>query len=215
VTPLCPNGHASTTSDYCDQCGAPIGASTPATGAGEEIETSPAVREEPCPSCGTARTGDDRFCEGCGYDFAASPGTADAAGPAIWEAVATADRQQFERCTNPGVEFPGDYGSRRFALASPEVRIGRSRGRAGETVPEINLAGAPEDPAISHLHAVLERLDDGSYALRDLGSTNGTAVNEDPTPLAADIATPLADGDRIRIGAWTTITVRKGSGNPR
>jgi predicted component of type VI protein secretion system len=91
------------------------------------------------------------------------------------------------------------------ALESTQVRIGRSRGRPGETVPEINLA---DDPGVSHLHAVLERRDDGAYALRDAGSTNGTTLNDDLRPLARDVTMPLSDGDRVRVGAWTTITVR-------
>ena len=45
--------------------------------------------------------------------------------------------------------------------------------------------------------------------MRDLGSTNGTMVNDDPTPIAPQLAIPLADGDRVRVGAWTTITVRR------
>jgi predicted component of type VI protein secretion system len=50
--------------------------------------------------------------------------------------------------------------------------------------------------------------DDGAYALRDAGSTNGTTLNDDLRPLARDVTMPLSDGDRIRVGAWTTITVR-------
>ena len=45
--------------------------------------------------------------------------------------------------------------------------------------------------------------------MRDLGSTNGTMVNDNPLPIAPREAIPLADGDRVRVGAWTTITVRK------
>ena len=90
MTVLCPIGHESQTTDYCDQCGAPIGAagsgpSAPAApGAGrgatqilpllEEVDTSPAARREPCPACGAPRSGNDRYCEGCGYDFLAPPG---------------------------------------------------------------------------------------------------------------------------------------------
>jgi pSer/pThr/pTyr-binding forkhead associated (FHA) protein len=73
------------------------------------------------------------------------------------------------------------------------------------------LAGAPADPGISRLHAVLERRADGSYAVRDLGSTNGTAVNDDPSPVGREVAVPLKAGDRIRLGAWTTITLRRSS----
>ena len=218
----CPNGHASATDDYCDQCGAPIGAPAmpPAAEApgstGDEVETSPAARQQPCPQCGTPRTGDDRYCEGCGYDFVAAPPPVPAAaasgnGPAnataAWEAVATADREQFDRLAPEGLEFPTRYGERHFALRGTEVSIGRTH--PPDQPPDINLAGSPEDPAVSHRHAVLERQEDGSYKLRDLGSTNGTTLNDDPTPVSTEVAAPVADGDRIRIGAWTMLTLRK------
>ena len=55
---------------------------------------------------------------------------------------------------------------------------------------------------------MLERQSDGAYAIRDLESTNGTTLNDDPRPVSADSPVRLADGDRIQLGAWTTITVR-------
>jgi FHA domain len=209
MTVTCPSGHASATADYCDQCGAPIVAvATPQQPTvellvPEEVETSPSEVREPCPVCGMPRPSDDRYCEGCGHDFLAPPSPASG-----WEAVVGADRSQFERLRTDGIVFPGEYRERRFALDAPQMRIGRRRGNSGEPAPEIDLAGAPEDPGISRLHAVLERRADGGYAIRDLGSTNGTTVNDDPAPLQRDVAVTLADGDRIRIGAWTTITVR-------
>lgn len=122
-----------------------------------------------------------------------------------------ADRHQFERLAPAGLEFPEDFTPRRFAVCGAAVRIGRSRGRPGEPLPEIDLAGPPADPGISRLHAILERRPDGGYAVRDLGSTNGTTVNDDPSPVADDSALPLVAGDRIRLGAWTTITLRVAS----
>jgi FHA domain len=212
MTVTCPSGHSSTTTDYCDQCGAPIGrvASAPgprsepaqAPGAVENDDTAPAPRQEPCPICTAPRSGDDRYCEGCGHDFLATPPTRP-----VWEVVVSADRDQYERFAAGGVSFPSECVERRFALDRPELRIGRSSGRPGSPAPEIDLAGAPEDPGISRLHAVLERQADGTYAVRDLGSTNGTTVGEDSRPIGSDAATRLADGDRIRLGAWTTITV--------
>ena len=86
-----------------------------------------------------------------------------------WEAVVSADRSQFERLRTDEVTFPGDYRERRFALDAPLMRIGRRRGGPDEPTLEIDLAGAPEDPGISRLHAVLERRLDGGYAIRDLG----------------------------------------------
>jgi pSer/pThr/pTyr-binding forkhead associated (FHA) protein len=121
----------------------------------------------------------------------------------------TADRQQFERLAVAGVTFPADYAERRCPLADGETRIGRSRGHPGEDHPEIDLAAPPVDPGISRLHAVLERRGDGDCVVRDLGSTNGTALNDNPTPIAPNTDVPLGDGDRIHIGAWTTITVRR------
>jgi hypothetical protein len=208
VTVVCPSGHRSETTDYCDQCGVPI-AGAPDAGtaiaAEDEADTSAAALQEPCPACGAPRSGDDRYCEGCGYDFV----TSRAAAP--WEAVVAADRGQFDRFAVAGLAFPDDYRPRRFAVAGDQVRIGRSRGRPGESPPEIDLAGAPADPGISRLHAVLERRPDGGYAVRDLGSTNGTMVNDDPSPIGSEAAVPLSAGDRIRLGAWTTITLRRAS----
>ena len=216
---VCPRGHESQATDYCDQCGVLIAGGSPAGGllAGvpspgeitevlpviEEVDTSPAARREPCPACGAARSGEDRYCESCGYDFLAPPPA-----PSGWQAIVTADRAQFDRLAVDGVSFPADYGERRFALGGGENRIGRSRGRPDERVPEIDLAPAPVDPGVSRLHAMLERRTDGGIVVRDLGSTNGTMVNDDPTPIDPHTAIPLADGDRVRVGAWTTITVR-------
>jgi hypothetical protein len=204
MTSICPSGHDSLTGDYCDQCGARIAGAATILPVAEEIDTSPAVRREPCPVCGAARSGDDRYCEGCGYDFHAPPPA-----PGTWEAIATADRAQFDRLAVAGVNFPDGYGERRFALHEGENRIGRSRGHPGEEAPEIDLATVPVDPGISRLHAVLERRPDGICVLRDLGSTNGTALNDEPAPIAPHTDVTVSEGDRIRVGAWTTIIVRR------
>lgn len=209
MTVLCPSGHHSSTADYCDQCGVPIVTNPPPPQPTDvlpvieeaDTDTSPAARHEPCPACGAPRSGDDRFCEGCGLDFLAPP-----AATVTWEAIATADLEQFKRFPAVGVTFPADFGERRFRLDGHQLRIGRSRG--GESSLEIDLAGATEDPGISRLHACLERQDDGTYTVRDLGSTNGTTLND--KPVGTDEAVPVASGDRIRVGAWTTITVRSG-----
>ena len=73
----------------------------------------------------------------------------------------------------------------------------------------ISTSPDTEDPGISHFHALLVRSSDGSFAIVDAGSTNGTTLNDDVTPLAPDVSIPLGDGDRVHLGAWTTITIRE------
>ena len=124
-----------------------------------------------------------------------------------WEAVVSADRTQFDRFACR-FRIPDSYGERRFALDAERMLIGCRRGGPGNEPPAIDLAPAPVDPGISGRHAVLERQNDGSYAVRDLGSTNGTTVNDAPGPIAPDQAVRLADGDTIRLGVWTTLTIR-------
>jgi hypothetical protein len=224
VTVVCPNGHQSATTDYCDQCGAkiegrqaagaaqavqPAGAAEPAHAAAAEPEPEATPTGEPCPVCGAARVGTDRYCEGCGYDFTAVPAVGEAAlakPDAVWEAVVTADRTYYQRVAPEAIAFPPHCPARTFVIDGREVRIGRRSASRG-IQPEIDLGGAPEDTAISHLHALLVQQSDGSYALVDPGSTNGTTVNDEDTPVAANVPVPLSDGDRIHIGAWTTITL--------
>ena len=53
------------------------------------------------------------------------------------------------------------------------------------------------DGSISRRHCQIVRADDGSYVLRDLGSTNGTRVNG----LKVDDDKVLTDGDKVFLGA--------------
>lgn len=159
---------------------------------------------ELCPECGTKRIGDDVYCEGCGYDFVnRAPKAAPAPATQRWEAVIAADRVHFERGEWLGVDFPDRFVPLTIPLDLGELRIGR--GELDARWPEIDL----EDPAVSRFHALLARQDDGSFAIVDQGSTNGTTLNDDPTPLAAKVAFQLKEGDRVHIGAWTTISLRR------
>jgi len=88
------------------------------------------------------------------------------------------------------------------------VAIGCRRGDA-DPPPDIDLGGSDGDPAVSRLHALLVRRDDGGYSIVDKGSTNGTTLNGAEAPIAAETAVPLADGDCVNIGAWTRITLRR------
>lgn len=69
---LCPNGHSSESTDYCDVCGTPMAASAPAPAAPVAAPSStPPGSGEPitCPNCSFPNLPDALFCENCGYDF--------------------------------------------------------------------------------------------------------------------------------------------------
>jgi FHA domain len=131
---------------------------------------------------------------------------------ATWTAAVGADRAYYEQVqavTGPegaDVTFPSYYAERRFQLLGTQMRIGRrsvSRGLA----PEIDLTGPPADPGISRLHAVLIAGSDGTWAVLDPGSANGTLLNG--TEITIGTPVPLHDGDRINLGAWTSVTVHR------
>ncbi|MEV0534171.1 FHA domain-containing protein [Kitasatospora sp. NPDC050463] len=132
-----------------------------------------------------------------------------------WIAVVSADRDYFtDMMARSGPEaaglfFPPYCPERRIPLTGRgQLRIGRRSQHRG-TVPEIDLSVPPEDPGASHQHALLAEQADGSWVLVDQDSTNGTTMNGGAESLAPHTAVPLNDGDRIHIGAWTTITLHR------
>ena len=85
--------------------------------------------------------------------------------------------------------------------------IGR-RNRDQGVEPEIDLGIHPVDRGVSTQHAVL-RVRDSGLTITDLGSTNGTSLNDSDDFLVNGEEIQLSDGDRVHVGAWTTITVVK------
>jgi hypothetical protein len=215
ISTVCPNGHASEANDYCDHCGARLGTLTSGPNGERDddshvVDVGPIADREPgpCPKCGVMQFEDDPFCENCGYRFGTEDVVvADEPKTPHWEVEITADRDQFDRVAQADLAFPVDQPSRVVTLSDPEIRIGRRSETVGAPQ-QVDCSIAPEDPGVSHLHAVLVRDDAGSYAIRDLGSMNGTTINDDPTPIAPDALVPLAEGDRVHVGAWTMLTMR-------
>lgn len=223
-TTLCPScGANSTTSDYCDTCGAALAAGPPAA-APPPADTTPPPAAGACPNCGAARAADDTFCEGCGLDFAtgqmpaapAPPPVAGTGAPSGWTAVVEADRAYFDSNEAEGatsIVFPEGAGSREVPLTGDENWIGR-RSEAKGFFPAIDMGSPITDPGVSHRHAVLRRQLDGSWALIDEMSTNGTYLNGSVSPLPHGVLTALHDGDRINIGSFTSITFVKDDASP-
>lgn len=214
----CPAGHDSAATDYCDVCGLLMGAAQISSPAPEPAGT-------PCPACGEPQTG--RFCEGCSYDFvagapavtvvattASDPGTPTvvplSAPESVWTAIVSADRDYFDsmRSEDDDVEFPAYCPDRVFALHGAQLRVGRYSASKGID-PEIDLTGPPQDPGVSHLHVLFVAPPGNGWSILDLGSTNGTRLNAAADPIPRGEAVPVRSGDRIHLGAWTTLTLKQ------
>ncbi|GIJ73691.1 hypothetical protein Voc01_086080 [Virgisporangium ochraceum] len=131
-------------------------------------------------------------------------------GPATGVTV-SADRTYYEIVRAAGgpdagaLVFPDFCPERQFPLRGSQVLVGR-RSRSRGIHPDIDLTGPPEDPGISHAHALFLPQADG-WAVVDLGSANGTYVNDPAKPIPVRAPIAVKPGDRIFAGAWTVITV--------
>jgi hypothetical protein len=215
----CPKGHDSTDPVWCSECSTRIAGATPApavvVAAGEIC---------PTPGCGTPRDGRSRYCENCRYDFdlgkayagdgamtlapvepppAASPPPSPVAAldTRRWEVVISVDPADWEQ--DPDGPAPVGEPDRIFPLDLAEHLIGRRSNH-----PEIHPTIVPDerDHGVSRRHAMLIRQADGSYAVKELGSTNGTKLNG--KVLAPGVLTPLAAGDSLSLPFWTRVTIR-------
>ncbi|MFF3907132.1 FHA domain-containing protein [Streptomyces sp. NPDC001848] len=135
--------------------------------------------------------------------------------PATWTATIGPDREYFMAMMQrsgpeaAGLNLPAYSPEQQRMLTGNQVTIGRRRHSTGDT-PDIDLSVPPEDPGVSHQHAMLVQQPDGSWAIVDQNSTNGTTVNGSEEPIQPFVPVPLRDGDRVHVGAWTTITIRRG-----
>jgi FHA domain/Double zinc ribbon len=231
----CPQGHESSTADFCDVCGDPITASAPTPPVAPPATTPasslrlpdpalPAAAALVCPSCSTDNPPDALFCEACGYDFttgqspapnspAANQPASGAAGPE-WMAELWIDPDWFAHQQAPGGP-PTSGAPATVALRADTIAIGR-RSASRQLYPEIDCSG---DGAVSHRHAQLI-LDHDRWYVEDLGSTNGTFVGSPgeslpDTPLDPHLRRELEDDERVYVGAWTRIMVRRATAGER
>jgi FHA domain len=208
----CPLCHAPRSGVFCESCGynfstgqggtpaqaspAPVLSSVTTAPPVTTAPSAPSVTPAPPVPSGTS------VAPGAGQ---VAPATI----PVGWTAVVAADRAYYdsvEAASGPdgsGIDFPAYCPERRFQLTGTEMRIGRRSPSRG-IEPEIDLTGPPTDPGISRLHAVLIATPDG-WAVIDPGSANGTQLNGNDIPTGLQL--PVHDGDRINLGAWTTITL--------
>jgi hypothetical protein len=232
----CPQGHQSSTADFCDVCGDPIDATAPAApppaapppsslslpdpGAPSSAPAASTTASVTCPSCATENPGDALFCESCGYDFTtgqlptAAPVPASAPPGPEWVAELWIDPEWFEHQDAPG-GCATSGAPTVVPLRSSTITIGR-RSKSRNLAPDLDCSG---DGAVSHEHATLT-LDRDRWYVEDLGSTNGTFVGAPGEPLPTTPLPPrqrheLAADERVYVGAWTRIMVRRATDNEK
>ena len=164
----------------------------------EQLPSDDPSQRSACQGCGAARVDDPRFCETCGHDHTAS---------VIWSVEVSADRAYYER-TGSDIPFPNSRVPSVLVFKADEITVGR-RSESRGIAPDVDLSGDLADPGVSHAHATIGR-DSASRSLTivDLGSTNGTTINADELPIEPNQPMLLNPGDRIHVGAWTTIEIR-------
>ncbi len=217
------------TTDYCNSCGAAITAPDAALSSNTSELTAPRVGEAEltdgvpgvCPNCTTVRKPGEDYCEVCGLEFKTGempappppPRPVEAVperGQGSWHAVVATDRPFFDGFRteqDSDVVFPEGVAPREVVLEGGTVVIGRRRSADDES-PAIDLSGPSGDPCVSRRHAMLVAQADGTWAVTDTHSTNGTWLNGAATPLPPGEPVQLHDGDRIFVGAFTVITMR-------
>lgn len=103
--------------------------------------------------------------------------------------------------TDAVATVPVGKADRQFPLDLDENLLGR-RSESKKIYPEIEVS----DPGVSHRHCQLVKQSNGSFAVLDLGSANGTRLNGHE--LEPGVAAPLKAGDEIVVGMWTRILIQ-------
>jgi hypothetical protein len=238
TTYTCPAGHHSSSADYCDTCGVPIpagseaAATPPATAAPDAAapDASAAPATQDCPNCGTPSAATALFCEACGYDFttgslprppdaaptggqpsatpAPSPGSLSTAIAPEWVAELWVDPDWYavqdsaDPCPSPGLPVV-------VPLTAQSVLVGRPS-VSRNIHPDVDCSS---DTGVSRRQAQLTT-DGQRWWVEDLQSSNGTFVGPASGPLPTTPVPPgqrreLGEDDRVYLGTWTRLVVRR------
>ena len=263
---ICPAGHETGQTDFCDVCGLPMDGSQQQPSA-EPVAAATTIN---CPNCSTPNVAEALFCEACGYDFTtgvapgpAHPTAVDSPSPSGADADAEAEATDRAGVSDPEVTnaepvapaeasaapepaAPTDVPAPAAAATRPVVEWvaelwidpdwyaaqGSTDPMPSAGLPDIvplvkesNLIGRVShsrgifpavdcelDNGCSRRHAMLST-DGTRWWIEDLNSANGTFVGA-ATGMLPAMPIPqgrveLNPGQRIYVGAWTRIVIRK------
>lgn len=84
-----------------------------------------------------------------------------------------------------------------FFSETDETTIGRADPVTGIR-PDVDLAALDDNRSVSRRHAKIIRTDTGFAVIEEVGTVNGTFVNDQRIPTGTPV--PLSNGDRLKIG---------------
>jgi CRP-like cAMP-binding protein len=84
-----------------------------------------------------------------------------------------------------------------FLSTAAETTIGRADPVTG-ILPDVDLTGVDSHRSVSRRHAKIVRTSDGYHVLEEVGTVNGTFVNDER--IATGVPVPLRHGDMLKIG---------------
>ena len=185
MTVVCPSGHESQTTDYCDQCGAPIAPRAERRRSGRDPDPAGARggRHLAGRACASRAPRAARRARATTATARAAATTSSAPPPAAatWEAIVTADRAQFDRLAVAGRDaFRPTTPS--GASRSPRARTGSAAAAANQASsgPRSTSPGPRPTRASPACTRCSSAAPTACACVRDLGSTNGTVVDDEP-----------------------------------
>ena len=199
----CPNGHRSETSDYCSVCGTPL--TTPAAAGPAQAETQMPSR---APTAARHSRPAASSCVECGHVLERARRRGALGGAELGGRGAPRPRLLRDaRARRDGV--PRDH---LVAPGAPPRRPGQRSGGAARPRGSNRRSIFPvpwRTPACPTVTPCSCASPEGTWALVDQGSTNGTYLNGEPEPIPPNHPIPLSDGDKIHVGAWTTVAMER------
>ena len=178
-------------SQYCDECGAPLGAPTrgkKSSMTGDTGGETNGKKPEQAGAALAAATAPPEAEQQSEVTKVAKVAAYAGASAAVSTIDGTHAKLVIERGRSAGKQFP---------LSDDESQIGRWDADGG-IFPDVDLDADDPEAKVSRRHARIVRRN-GQYYIEDLGSTNGTFINRGRRLLPGD-RQPLRDGDEIIVG---------------
>lgn len=219
----CPNCGASVQSDasFCGQCGfnlngvtnkAPLGGVTASPAISDLLPADPLVAPEPLVAQAEAPLASVTAQEETPVaEPMAVPPLASAAYPAGAQAGSTplANSAEASEATEGRTKLQQQMVSLLHVQTNTSVELPQKLtvihiGKPNDRIPpDIDVSGFPNSEIVSRIHANI-RIEGDSYFIEDVGSSNGTYINN--LPLAMGNRHRLRSGDRIALGKGDKVT---------